>query len=602
MPHLLSGQLAARLCQSSECVQPVSASTLRFYRPARGQDTEQRVAAAAKATFAILTDKDAEAKTKHLLGETTTDADGRFSISFDPNAQYDGGPIEVDVRFARVPGAERQNDRGPVQATLTTFQPEWDQDGNNSVATWSHSISARLWCYVLALFDVWVICGRVISATGGDGIGNLTVRAFDRDWLQDDPLGEAITSDGGRFRIYYTSDDFKPTVFPGINVELTPGPDLYFDVLSAAGASLLDESPEAGRNAPRENVGHCHCETLRVSVEGGPGPNDPYDAPYFTHVGNFDILYDIDVSGLANKRKTGAGGAGYGFYGRAKLKGYCPKTRGGAPLYYRFLYLDPATGAETPVTGEDLLEPVVVGSKLISWDVGGDGTFGLTLQDIIVAGSGETMPLADGGSGPIESHVIVPDANGWIAVDPQGLNGGFYGPLARLKTERIVPGGGASGAARDGEQVEIIFETTTNREDSSAFERQTDTVTLLVNNWLEVRELELAEFATGSVGDCTGLTDEVSIQYRTDHQLLHSWRLSISSAATASGWMAPTLLGGSSPRGASGEQVVDTDGNGTAFAMWPACSYVVRLTSRRMLTDGEDDDRGGSAQRMFCKA
>ena len=603
MPYSLSGRLYARLCTSRTCNQPVSNTTVRFYRPSPNDNVSDQVEAPAKSTYAVLDERAVDAKAGALLAEATTDAEGRYEVTFGDDADYDGGPVQVDVRIARVPGAERQNDRGPVQVSLTTFRPEWN---DNRAAEWSHRISHRLWCHILSLFDVWVICGRVVNDADGTGIGNLTVRAHDRDWLQDDPLGEDVTADNGTFRIYYTSADFKPTVFsPLINTELTPGPDLYFDVETSGGVSLLDESPSAGRAEPRENVGHCYCETLRVETD----PTPPYNAPYFTHVGYFDILTDIDASGLANKAKTGAGGPGFGFFGDTKLRGFCPKTSGGQPLFYRFLYVDPDTSAETPLTGAGLLRPVVVGSKLVWWDADSDGTFGWTLQDIVVAGSGATPPLAAGGSGPISSHVIEPDASGWVAVDQDALDNGFYGPLAWMRTAAIVPGGaapedGAGNAVsspQNGKPVTVIFETTTDPSDPGATVRQTDTVTLHVNNWAEVRELDLAEFGSGGAGGCTGLTTQVSVEYTVDHELLHSWSLGMGSAATASGWSAPALPSGTGPRGAHGTEVVTQDGGGTAFASWPPCSYTVSLTSRRMLTTGETNDSANTVPRTFCK-
>lgn len=610
MLYQLHGRLQAYLCD--DCLQNLGGVTIRLYRLRPQQDAQALAAARPKTTFSLLDSDDVRAKAGSLLAETTADADGSFTLTLDEKEHdYDGGAFEVDVRLTEVPGADRQRDREAVQFTVTTLRPDWTEGERGLSYTWRHRLTARYWCYLIAQFDVWVLCGRVVSREGGTPVGNLTVRAFDRDWLQDDPLGEDVTDSDGRYRIYYTSADFKETPFsPALNVELVSGPDLYFEVLTQAGEMLLDEAPSEGRQPPRENVGHCYCETLVVDTE----PVPPYLEPYFTHVGNFDILYDIDPSGLANKAKTGAGGAGYGFFGNVKLKGYCPKTDDGTgqPLYYRFLYVDPATSAEEVVTGS-LITPVVVGSKLVWWDVDGDGTFGWTLQDIVVAGSGATPPLSPGGSGPISSHVIVPDATtGWIAVDPDALDSGFYGPLVRLRTDQVVPGGAAPGSGagtapadpKDGRLLTLIFETTTNPSDPAATVRQSDTVTLLVNNWTEVRELDLQEFQAGGSGGCTELTTQVTILYTADHQRLASWSLGMSSAASAAGWTAPSLPAGTGPRGAAGTEVVTQDGAATpvAFADWPACSYVVRLTTRRMLTDGENDDDANTIQRTFCKS
>ena len=298
------------------------------------------------------------------------------------------------------------------------------------VADGSYSITARTWCALLARWGWWVICGRVRDAANGLPLAGLTVRAHDRDWLQDDRLGESVTDGQGEFHIWYQEDDFTATIFsPLINLEMTSGPDGLLrggDRGGATRCSRRARRPGACRAA--RNVGHCFCVELEVETE----PGLPYYDPLFTNVGNFHILSDFNADGTANKSKLGAGGAGWGLLRSPELRGFCPKVHpvGGQPMHYRFLYVDPVTSSEKPVTG-DLLTPVLVGSKLIQWDVDSDGTLDTTFQDIQIAGSGGTPPLPPGGSGPLPTHVIVPDADGWIAVDQNALDGGFYGPLVR---------------------------------------------------------------------------------------------------------------------------------------------------------------------------
>ena len=51
-----------------------------------------------------------------------------------------------------------------------------------------------------------------------------------------------------------------------------------------------------------------------------------FNHPWFTHVGDFDILGDFDPgTGLTNKAH-GHGGPNYGFFGGLSLRGFCPKV------------------------------------------------------------------------------------------------------------------------------------------------------------------------------------------------------------------------------------------------------------------------------------
>src|SRR4029077_2028707 len=123
-------------------------------------------------------------------------------------------------------------------------------------------ISSRFWCHIRSLFDAWVICGRLTACVDGTPIWGATVKAFDVDWIQDDPLGSGVTDSDGHFRIDYNSDAFKVTPFsPWLNFEWVGGPDVYFTATLGTNV-ILNEPSSIGRSAGRENIGPCFCVDL----------------------------------------------------------------------------------------------------------------------------------------------------------------------------------------------------------------------------------------------------------------------------------------------------------------------------------------------------
>src|SRR5712691_9119968 len=167
-----------------------------------------------------------------------------------------------------------------------------------------------------------------------------------------------------------------------------------------------------------------------------------FNHPWFTHVGNFDILGDIDPgTGHTNTSHPGPGGVGgpdYGFFGCLALRGFCPKTSpafSGAPMAYRFIYQQ--GGSTTNITGGFVCE-VLVGSRYTTWNANP-----FALQSVRIRGTGSTSPTppppGPGISPP--NHYIVPDAQGWIVVDPAALDDGFNGWLMGFASHVAAPGG-----------------------------------------------------------------------------------------------------------------------------------------------------------------
>lgn len=327
--YLFTGKLNASICK--DCLDPLANMRVRLYRHRGEQDVPGLVAAMAKDTFAILTETEIKAKQPYLIAETTTDATGEFSFHLSREKdQYAGEAFEVDVHLTTVPGRKAEAKAIPTQFTITSLQPDWREQGNDLVAPyWDYLLSARHWCRLLALFDLWVICGRFVTCEGKKPLPGAIVKAFDADWIQHDALGQDTTDFSGRFRIYYTSADFKKTpLSPWINLELTGGPDLFFQV-EFGGSLVINESASAGRQTGRENVGHCFCIEL---CSDQIVPPDADETPHWERVEEFEV--DTAFS------PEGYGGAGslvmhdcIDLHGNMPLK----NVANGKALKYRFL-------------------------------------------------------------------------------------------------------------------------------------------------------------------------------------------------------------------------------------------------------------------------
>ncbi|RXH58865.1 hypothetical protein [Granulicella sibirica] len=600
MSYLFKGKLCGYLCV--DCSEPLSDIIVRLYRHQPNQNVTRLAVANPKDTLAVLDAETLRGKEGSLLAEGRTDAQGAFAIEISERG-YEGEAFEVDIYCGTVPHRKvGRRVAEPRQATITTIQPIWGRTDGGFVAGWNYCIPYRFWCYFRSLFDAWVICGHVTQCQTKGAIANVKVTAFDTDWIQDDDLGSAFTDASGHFRIDYTHEDFEKTPFPFISFELS-GPDLYFHVEDSGGTVLLQEPSSRGRDRDRENSGPCFCVDLCVDVN----PTPPFNNPLFTHVGDFDISGDISsTNGLTNKMVLGHGGPNYGFTGDLKLKGFCPKTSpvgSPDPMQYRFLYTTPTVLTQQPITG-GMLTPVVVGTRLIQWDVFGTG-LAYTFQDLYIQGSGATpdptpTPVLPPGTpwGAPPPHIIVPDADGWIAVDQNGLDSGFYGPLLRFVSASVVTGGVAPGngaglaltTPEGGMSISIFFEAGPIGQPATFTNNLPN---IFINNWTQVSELDLTEFHTVGATACSEITNSLDILYTADHELMASWGLGISSAATIP-LPLPVYPSGSAPRGGIGTFHIDV-------SLWPSCSYLIGLTTRKSLTDGETDDSGATSQLTFCK-
>ncbi len=329
MGYLFKGKLCSYIC--SECSEPLRRVKVRLYSLNAREDAIDRAVASAKDTFAILDDEAVKAKKSLLIAEAETDAEGNYSFDLGDQQKYKGDAFEVDVYIDSVEGQENNRNFQPVQFTITVLRPQWREIGDSLVAAWDYCLSYRWWCLILARLNIWVICGQVVLCNDRKtGFPGVKVIAFDRDWLQDDALGSALTDSSGRFHIYYTRANFKPGLI--WNVELFGGPDVYFRVETSIGAPILVEPPSRGRAPDRENRGNCFCVTLCVDRENPPDP--PLEPnPDFYKIGVYDYNLDIDSAPAGTGRTHGSNRA---FYSDIRLNGILSRTLNNNPMEYRF--------------------------------------------------------------------------------------------------------------------------------------------------------------------------------------------------------------------------------------------------------------------------
>ncbi len=165
-----------------------------------------------------------------------------------------------------------------------------------------------------------------------------------------------------------------------------------------------------------------------------------------------------------------------------------------------------------------------------------------------------------------------------------------------------APGDGAGNPVSDpknGISTKLIFEAEPVGGGTPKFRDEGPEI--YVNNWREVRQLDLQQFISGG-SKCTPLTSDLDIKYTVDHELLAEWNLRITSAAFSPSDNLPSphsnpIGTGSSPRGDVDTVHIDVSDS----TKWPSCSYKVWLSSRRALTNGETDDDADSTLVTFCK-
>jgi hypothetical protein len=609
MSYLLRGRLCGLICD--DCDEALAGAAVRLYRPQDPERVTELAAARTKETLALVDDDQLQARQPSLLGEGVCDANGAFSIALADG--YDGGAVEVDVRLETVPGARTSEQAHPRQLAITTVQPRWREGDGASVASFEYCIPNRIWCLIRGLFGAWTICGHVTVCATGRPVPGVRVFAIDADWLQDDPLGNAITDAAGHFRIDYTPADFERTPFSWLHLELVPGPDVYFRVETPGGAPLLVENRSQGRTPGRENVGPCLCVGLCLSGDIPPGGGgDP--VPAFTAIGAY--RYDTQVASHLgqNGRTLGDDRA---FFSELRLNGILAKHIAGVAMEYRFeacetdaagnllgsyTAIAPTQVARTDIgTWEyfDLSGPTLYTKRYtVNGTPGPDELVASWTADGFVRVPQEDDPYSPGGDFVPNGNMIelisqslaawgtkdeTGVAAGGSAAGAGGLAGDRYFSLRLMVRQQ----GDSSNGSQAGTCVHVAIDNTLYDHVSHhpAWNPHTDNGQLAVC-LVDVAELEAAP--------CSLITNQLHVPYTAAHPNLGSVSLTLTGPG---GSQALTLVDDAGATAQNRYGTVDV----TNVATLPKCAYLLTLAAQVLLTTGDGVPNDLYDQIAFCK-
>jgi hypothetical protein len=603
MSFTLRGVLSASICE--DCLISLEGATVRAYATLPDQGVAARAAADPRHTFRIFRrgagDQGApEAAHGPLLGEAIIAADGSYAVEL--GGSYGGDAVDIDLYCGTLSGHVPPR---PGQVALTTVQPAWrvtgagDAGASTEVAAFDYALPPRLSCAMLGELGLWVICGRVTVCGTDQVVGGATVYAFDRDWLQDDPLGSAVTGPGGEFQIWYTAAEFSKTPFsPLINIELVPGPDLYFRIEGPGGVVLLSEPPSTGRTPGRENVGPCFCAEL--CVPEAPPQTEPI--PDFRYIGALDYVVDVD-SGPAGSGRTLADDRA--FFSGLRLSGPIGTTLGGQPLEYRFEVRALPAGPWTPVLPNQILPTMIGTSEQL---VGGN----LQVSEVVVNGTTSpteiaVTPAADGwirmpSEGDLSTGLFTPNLNmivldtrtiaAWAPIDVGAIMAGTSLPPADLAADqlfgirlRVRQAGQPLTEAAGGECQTLAIDNTlydhVNKGGSWAPHQ--------ASSQLDVTSVNVQELIGSG---CGGVTSSLTVLVTAAHPNLGTVSLGMTGGGSTWGFTLPPGTPG---------QIAGAAANNFSVSALPSCAYIVTLETQVLLTTGDTDPLPVYDQLAFCK-
>ncbi len=107
------------------------------------------------------------------------------------------------------------------------------------------------------------VAGAIVDAVRGRPVSKVVVKAYDKDFFRDQPLGEATTDKVGRYEIQFSGDDFT-----GPLIRLERYPDIFLEIVDSNGNVIHSTESSVVVNAGRDT-------RIDVAVSISRKPEEP---------------------------------------------------------------------------------------------------------------------------------------------------------------------------------------------------------------------------------------------------------------------------------------------------------------------------------------
>ncbi|MEZ4874479.1 MAG: hypothetical protein R2793_03265 [Flavobacteriaceae bacterium] len=625
MNYVINGRLFSTVCDDRK--NPLKNTKLRVYQLEDGSNALTAFTAAqSKELSTVYEEKEIASRKKTLLAETTTDAEGNYSVEInEKKSNYKGGPVAMVLYYDEVPDYGQENTSLPKKFTpfevlLDVIQPKWRETNAALVAGWNYTLLNRIWCYILKRLDIWVICGTVLNCESQVPIAGIEVIAMDDDIITDDLLGSATTNSQGQFCIYYRSIDFKKTFLsPFINVETTPifsfdnGPDVYFK-FAVGGSVFFEESPSEAHKPSRKNVGNCLCVSLCLKES----PTVPGEVPAaFYQIGyarKYHPVLNIDPTTGRTTGKVEASWNEQAFYSTLDLRGSLSKKFNGQPVEYKFEYAEVSSPSVDVSTIPAASWNDVQESDMAATEIGTRITAifpVIKYNSYVVRGTNSVTPFGN--------EIKVEFDGNWIKVpqDTGIFDIHFNGSLIKLVSSKLangsvdksglVPGNSSAPLLKNRYFALRMWKREQGNDASkvmAGFSRPLAIFNTLYENvpqggsWLPSasNELGIASIDLQELigGGCNKIGNAIHVNYTAANPNLGHVSLQFTGQGATNNFQ-PIVF--PTPE----EEAFGTSSYLGDFSLLKPCAYEIRLNAELKLTNGETQHQGIWDRVLFCR-
>lgn len=253
MSYLLIGNISALICD--DCIEPLANARIRVYLPdTRYPADNPKLPKGIFHDLHPLSAKDVLMKADRLLGETSLDDHGNFSLSWDEVHLFTE-PLELDLCLDTMPG--KTGSQQPRNYHLSNVVLHWKRSSSCYIGAYAYVIPSAIWNGICEEAGSWVITGTVKQFRASGEQPSLKVEAYNA--MSGKMIGHAFTNEFGRYTLRFSRRDlYNGTLQPIRQGRKNLGPDVYFRVYQN-GQLVWSEDESSAQRQERRDLAPCSC-------------------------------------------------------------------------------------------------------------------------------------------------------------------------------------------------------------------------------------------------------------------------------------------------------------------------------------------------------